>query len=135
MNKTEIAPGIVVYRDVIEGHDSLINDIEDAAKLNAVTWMSASVKSGEEDGVDKTKRDTQTIGIAYSSTPTENLSTPGTAFQSILGMTFFNAFNPIERDYAVTYGINLPWHDSYSVLKYGVGQKFVNHIDDHQDFH
>jgi hypothetical protein len=135
MNKIEIAPGIMIYKDVIDGYESIITDIEDAVLLKSASWSPAGVKSGEQNGVDTTKRDTLTIGIPYSATPQEDLSSPSKAFYSILGGIFFNAFDPVEKDYARTYMIDLPWHDTYGILKYGVGQKFVNHIDDHTDYH
>lgn len=136
MKKTEIAPGIVIYRDVVDGYESLVDDIESAVSLKVVAWEDATVKSGEKhSGVYKETRDTQTIGIPYSKNPEENLSNPRTSFMSILGSTFFNAFDPLEIDYARSYGIDLNWHDSYGILKYGVGQKFTNHIDDHKDYH
>ena len=45
------------------------------------------------------------------------------------------SFDPIEKDYMSTYGIKADWHDQYGILKYGKGQKFTNHIDDHKDYH
>jgi len=42
---------------------------------------------------------------------------------------------PLEINYQNSYGIGCSWHDSYQILKYGVGQKFTNHIDDHPDYH
>jgi len=34
-----------------------------------------------------------------------------------------------------TYGIFSEWHDTYGILKYGKGQQFTNHIDDHPSYH
>lgn len=135
MTKTEIAPGIIIYTDVLSGHEGLVSEIEDAVSLNAAHWVDASVQSGSENGVNKSTRDTQTIGIPYSSNPQEDLSNSHAAFNSSLGLIFFNAFDPIEKDYMRSYGIDAPWHDQYGILKYGAGQKFTNHIDDHQSYH
>jgi predicted 2-oxoglutarate/Fe(II)-dependent dioxygenase YbiX len=33
------------------------------------------------------------------------------------------------------FGCQTTWHDQYGILKYGVGQKFTNHIDDHINHH
>lgn len=135
MNKIEIAPGIILYKDVIKEYQSISKDIEDAVLLGSASWVSAGVKSGDEDGVDKTKRDTLTIGIPYSDNPKEDLSSPYSAFYSNLTKIFFDAFDPIEKDYLNFYGIFFKSHDSYGILKYGKGQKFVNHIDDHPSYH
>lgn len=136
MIKTEIAPGIVVYKDVLDGYESIIGDIEDATTLNGVSWVPASVKAGDENGVDTTKRDTMTISIAYKffeDAQAED-SVVG-SFNAILSKIFYDAFTRYEEDYKGSYGIATDWHDQYAILKYGVGQKFTNHIDDHRDYH
>lgn len=136
MIKTEIAPGIVVYQGVMDNPKQLILDIEESAEINVVQWNQAAVKTSEDQGVYTDTRDTMTIGIPYVANPEIDLSNVYTSFNTIVGHTFFTAFDPIEKDYLSSYGIgNLPWHDTYGILKYGVGQKFTNHIDDHIDFH
>ena len=52
-----------------------------------------------------------------------------------LGLIFLENLIPLEINYQNNYGIDCLWHDSYQILKYGVGQKFTNHIDDHPDYH
>jgi hypothetical protein len=136
MLKTEIAPGIVVYQGVLEDPAQLILDIEDAVEANAVQWNAAAVKTSEHEGVYTDTRDTLTIGVPYMANPQVDLSNISTSFNTILAEIFFNGFDTIEKDYLSTYGVgNLDWHDTYGILKYGVGQKFTNHIDDHPDFH
>lgn len=136
MIKNEIAPGIVVYKDVIEDYSSIIGDIEDATTLNSISWLPAGVKTGEETGVDITKRDTMTIPITYKffENPQAEDSVVG-SFNSILSKIFYDAFTKCEEDYKSMYAIATDWHDQYGILKYGVGQKFTNHIDDHRDYH
>ena len=136
MIKIEIAPGIVVYKNVLEEYSTLISEIEDATVLGAVTWIQAGVKSGEESGVNTDTRDTLTIPVTYKffETPQAEDSVVG-IFNSYLSKLFFDSFTKIEEDYKATYGIATDWHDQYGILKYGVGQKFTNHIDDHRDFH
>jgi predicted 2-oxoglutarate/Fe(II)-dependent dioxygenase YbiX len=34
-----------------------------------------------------------------------------------------------------SFGIYFSNHDDYQILKYGKGQKFTNHIDDHPSYH
>lgn len=134
MDKEELAPGILLYKNVIDGYDSIINDIEDSVSMQAVSWVSAGVKTGDKSGVDKETRDTESIGVPYLRGAAPNLSSPKTAFDSSLSYIFYKFFNPIEKDYMNYFGIDLNAHDSYSILKYGIGQKFINHIDDHPDF-
>lgn len=136
MIKTEIAPGIVVYQSVLENPAELIKDIEDAAASDAVQWSQAAVKTAEDQGVYTDTRDTMTMGVPYVKNPEINLSNVSTAFNTIVGSIFFNGFDPVEKDYMSMFGVgNLDWHDTYGILKYGIGQKFTNHIDDHVDFH
>jgi hypothetical protein len=135
MNKTEIAPGICVYSNVIENSESLISDIEDAVSLSAVTWNGAYVRSDSTDDLDTSKRDTLTIGVSYLDNPEINYDSPNSIFNTSLSKMFFDAFSVIENDYKAYFGVSTDWHDSYGILKYGVGQKFVNHIDDHTAFH
>jgi predicted 2-oxoglutarate/Fe(II)-dependent dioxygenase YbiX len=44
-------------------------------------------------------------------------------------------FKDLELDYKKEYNIGTEWHDSYGILKYGPGQKVVNHIDDNHKYH
>jgi len=135
MDRKELAPGIFVYSGVIDGHSSLVSDIEDAASMNVVSWTPAYVKSESVNEIDTSKRDTMTIGIPYAENPEVDLSNPSSAFHTSLAKIFYDSFNRVEHDYKGIFGIYTTWHDSYGILKYGVGQKFTNHIDDHPDFH
>jgi Rps23 Pro-64 3,4-dihydroxylase Tpa1-like proline 4-hydroxylase len=57
------------------------------------------------------------------------------AFEINLNNLFFEHFTPVEKDYMGSYGVASEWHDVYGILKYGEGQFFTNHIDDHKDYH
>jgi Rps23 Pro-64 3,4-dihydroxylase Tpa1-like proline 4-hydroxylase len=106
-----------------------------------MNWVAAGVKESHEESDDQvinTKaRDTQTIGVLYSG-KTESISSVTNSSESFLlklNNIFFENFDIIEKDYMSSYGIVSRWHDSYGILKYGKGQQFVNHIDDHPDYH
>lgn len=135
MNKEEIAPGIVVYKDVIERYETLIESIEEVVSTKLISWAQASVKADKNIEVETKYRDTQTIVIPYVTNPTEDLSSPEKAFDSSIRIVFFNSFNNVELDYLKSFEVQTQTHDAYSILKYGIGQKFTNHIDDHKDFH
>lgn len=134
MKKFELANGIWVYNDVISNHESLITDIEDSVTSRAVQWHAASVKTYDEPTVDTTSRDTSTIAIPYDPFRETDYSNPTSTFYGELGKIFYSSFNPVERDYMDYYGVNFSTHYSWDILKYGIGQKFTNHIDDHPDY-
>jgi hypothetical protein len=138
MNKQEIAPGIIVYSDVIPNSEHLYKDIEEGIVSAGLAWLGASVKSGaEEDAMENTKiRDTQTLGVPYLGgiQPLEAEEFTK-AFFTIANNIFFEYFDPIEKDYENSFGVVSGWHDTYGILKYGKGQHFLNHIDDHPSYH
>lgn len=132
----EIAPGIVVYKNVYSGDVNLVDFLEEIASDGDTPWLDAYVKSGDTTSLNKNERDTKTIGVPYyvntDSIPESVLDRLKIAKLSKILREFFT---PIERNYSEKYGVWYLDHDTFSVLKYGVGQKFVNHIDDHSDFH
>jgi len=136
MNKEEIAPGIVIYSDVIPDSENLYKDIEEGMASAGFAWNAAAVKESTDPMVNKKTRDTSTFGIPYKGKIEDvAVQSLGDAFLNNLNNLFFENFDPIERDYIETYGIFTEWHDTYGILKYGEGQQFTNHIDDHPTYH
>jgi len=141
IERTEIAPGIMSYQNVIpeEIFKTLVFDIEEGMSSSKIEWGSAQVKSGVGDDIktkiDTESRDTKTVVIPHSDIEKDNYSNLSEAFYTSLSNIFLENLQPLEKDYERFYHIGCSWHDSYSILKYGVGQKFVDHIDDHPDFH
>lgn len=135
MNKKQLAPGIFVYSDVLDNHSTLVSDIEEGAVSAKIDWIQAKIKQGEESKIDTDYRDTSSISISYNDSIVNNFSNLKEAFNSSLSNIFFYGFRLAESDYKLEHGIETTWHDSYTILKYGKGQKFVNHIDDHKDYH
>lgn len=135
MNKKELAPGIVVYSDVIENDIDLVLDIEEGMLSAKREWTPSSIKSNDTVKVDTEYRDTLTSVVPYTDLVIDDFISLDHAFNSTLSNIFLSGFGPAEADYKSQYQLSTTWHDSYSILKYGKGQKFVNHIDDHQDFH
>lgn len=131
MNKKELAPGIFVYSNVLPKEIDFILDVEDSVSVGVVSWMSAGVLEGTVKDV----RDTDSIGVVYFKEVQHELKSPLDAFMKTLSNIFLQYFKPIEDDYCNIYGITMNWHEHYSILKYGIGQKFTNHIDDHEKFH
>jgi hypothetical protein len=138
MIKEEIAPGIIVYSDVIPDSKNLYNDIEEGLASAGLSWNEARVKSGVgEDSMKNPKiRDTQTVGVQYLGGVVELEATNfSDAFFTNLNNIFFQHFDPLEKDYESSFGVVHEWHDMYGILKYGKGQHFLNHIDDHPSYH
>jgi hypothetical protein len=134
MNKEEIAPGIVIYKDVIPNFESLIKDIEDVVDTNLVSWNKASVTSDNGSTINENTRDTSIIGIPYTNHDNIDFTNTFSTFLTTLSSIFYKSFNVLEVDYCNYYNFSTNWHDSYSILKYSIGQKFTNHIDDHKDY-
>jgi hypothetical protein len=136
MLKEEIAPGIVVYSNVIPNSETLYNDIEEGMVSANLKWEDAFVKKSENVSVDTLVRNTKTIGVDYSGKIKDvQVTNMASLFFTNLNNLFFEHFDPIEKDYMSSFGISTDWHDVYGILKYGEGQFFKNHIDDHTDYH
>lgn len=136
MIKEEIAPGIVVYSDVIPNSETLYQDIEEGMLGAKIQWQGASVKEADDVKVNTMTRNTLTIGILYKGQVQDPISASmNEVFDLSLNNIFFQHFDPVEKDYMNSYGVTSDWHDQYGILKYGAGQFFSNHIDDHKDYH
>lgn len=129
----ELAPGIVVYNNVISNSENLYDTIEKRIVLEKLEWSSAKVKEGEENHINKNSRDTSIFGVKYFGK--KIMANTEKDLGIYLNNLFFENFDPIEKDYLSSFGIFSNWHDTYGILKYGKGQKFTNHIDDHPDYH
>lgn len=134
MIKEELAPGIVVYSNVIPDSSNLHNEIEEALLSVGQKWGQAYITGENADTkLNPKSRDTSTFGVPYYGKVLniENGSL-SEIFLSNLNDLFFENFDPIEKDYMSLYGVSTTSHDTYGILKYGKGQKFTNHIDDHE---
>lgn len=135
MKKRMLAPGIVIYSDVIKDANTLVNDIEEGMVSAGIEWSQSSILKNGVTTVDTEYRDTKSIVVRYNDSIVENFSSLSESFYSSLSNMFLEGFGPLEADYRGDYQVDTTWHDQYSVLKYGKGQKFLNHIDDHEKYH
>ena len=139
MIKEELAPGIVVYKDVMENYQDFIRDLEDAMKMNypGLHWKEPMVLRNNQDVVDYTARNLQTFAISYDKSliDSEDYQDPLDAMDTILSKKFYNAFNKFEEDYKKSYWVETSWHEMYSILKYSSGNFFKDHVDDSQKYH
>lgn len=136
MKYFELAPGIFIYQNVIDGHEEIIESIELSISNNVIAWHGSGVKSEYGNSVNKEIRDTDAFGVPYLGKIKKdpNESNDMQFFLDSMSNIFYTGFHKIEEHYKENFGISTTWHDTYGVLKYGVGQKFINHIDDHTDF-
>jgi len=135
MEKRQLAPGIVVYSEVLENYDTLIADIEEGLINSGIAWGQSSIQKEDKVQVDTDYRDTMVISVGYNDFIKEDFMNFQDAFNSSLCNMFLTGFGPLELDYKKEHNLDTNFHEEYSLLKYGKGQKFVNHIDDHKDHH
>ena len=133
MIKNELAPGIVVYSNVLDQTTPLHIQLETAMKSVGIPWEDAYVQSEGQSKVDKTSRDTLTFVLRYSDTPLDKFDTPKQSFFSSLSNLLLQKFMPVEDDYKRMFATDSQTHEPYAFLKYGVGQNFINHVDDYQN--
>jgi hypothetical protein len=135
MEYEELATGIYVFKNVFnaEIHSQLITKIEAGTAPDVAPWQSASVRSGSSKEVNRTIRDNESTSIPYLY-KSLNLNNKREKFFSDMSTIFYEGFNKVEKEYMGIFGVLFNEHDSYNILKYGVGQKFINHVDDHPDY-
>ncbi len=66
MIKEEIAPGIMVYSNVIANSENLVSDLEEGMKSIGLPWAKAYVKSGDEIKIEESTRSTETSSEAIA---------------------------------------------------------------------
>lgn len=134
INKKELAPGIVVYSDVIE--DKILpKDIEEGMLSAKIKWDQAKVTDNNGIDVDTKIRDAMAIYVPYKDQTVPDFLTIKDAFYSSLSNAFLDSFSKLEKDYMEEYCFKTVSHDEYGILKYGLGQHVTNHIDDDQINH
>ncbi len=123
-----LAPGIFLYKNVVNTSVDLLSQLKDAENRKLVSWAPSSVE-GDFDGIYKNIRDTEEIEIPYISSPgdvgAENLS----SFELDISTIFLHSFNGPENHYRKEFDLSFNNHEQYRILKYGPGQKFTDHVD------
>ena len=135
MIKKEIAPGIVIYENILNNSSEIIEELELIVSHNTLTWQQTSVKVDNKVSVDPKYRDTSFIFVNYLKSIKQSPETPADFAKSMLSEYFYNAFTECELDYSREYRFVQSEHDGYSVLKYSEGQQFKDHIDDAAALH
>ena len=135
MNVPFIAPGIALFENVLPEGERYMDDIEASVARNILSWVPAKVASSEDPAENKYVRDTYSLSAPMpprdSAAPDIDKTPPRLLLEYGLGCEFRDAFHEPLTAYLGHYGLDIRNYDSYQILKYGVGQKFDRHIDDH----
>ena len=127
---TELAPCIKLYENVYPGSDLLINRIEETIKTTDLDWYAATVNGAKGPTVDVRVRDVRMINIPiFESEPDKTDAPLAHIYYSIYNEITPNIF-PIIEEYKKEYLVDAPTPTGLQILKYGVDQHFVDHIDD-----
>ena len=95
--KNEVAPGIVIYDNVINGFGDLRSEIEEGMRAANVEWKDAYIKNSSGVAIDKEIRDVQTITIEKKET---GVGHPVIEFfYNNLFTLFEDNFSIVENDY------------------------------------
>jgi Rps23 Pro-64 3,4-dihydroxylase Tpa1-like proline 4-hydroxylase len=113
MVSNELALGIRLYKNInLPCRDQILS-------LDFSNATSESIMSNSESRIDYSSRITLSIDIPYTNNN-----------QNEFTDIFRETFDPVEKDYMSYFGISLKSHNPYKILKYEVGGKFENHMDD-----
>lgn len=137
LNKLEVVPGITIYNNVLDDPKQFISDVEGLVEINNLQWVAATASDdlaypGETKLVPKI-RDVSSMSLPSLDRHPElrDQNTPGVLLSSYLDEFLL----PCVRDYQSEYR-SLAWgsNEGWQILKYGVGQHFVNHVDDSKNY-
>ena len=131
MKKQELAPGIVLYDDIFINSFDYIQQIEESK----IEWQNAFVVTKEnpteKDAIPEYDTNIRNTSIIELPHPMLNIINPENKLLTKLGKDFHSSIQPALVDYVNTYTAAFYAFNNPQILKYTVGQKFENHIDDH----
>jgi len=119
----ELAPGIVIFKNIFSDSMDYIKKIEDSG----ISWNSAEVLVNEKDikSEKNTKqRDTDLIMLPHHESYKNNILYEFTK-------QFHSNLRPCLDEYINTYGAKIERFENPQLLRYGKDQMFNSHIDDH----
>jgi hypothetical protein len=134
----ELAPGIIVYSNVLENSETFIPEFEEAMNsgLDGLNWHDPYILKEGKSTVDHNIRSLQAYGIPYEQSKfiNEDPRSPMEAFHNNVGTRIYSALHPLEEHYKSIFGIETVFHDMYNILRYGKGHFFHDHQDDNQTY-
>lgn len=137
LDKTQLAPGIVSYKNVIPDPKGFIDDLEGLVSINALSWSDAtqSNSSGGESMVSKDIRRCSVISIPpFDKVEFEDQKNDRNPYY-LLHQHINELLLPAMNDYKNEYGA-LQWDllEGWQILKYESDNFFVNHFDDSKNY-
>lgn len=128
-NKKELAPGIMVYSDVMQNHTQLIPAIEHFMTLEnpEIKWTNSYVYKDGKEMIDE-NRTSKTYFVPYIQEQKE-LTSQKYLLDKYVRDTINGFADKIEKDYQSYYNVVVPEHRGYSILKYYENSQFHDHID------
>ena len=117
-NKKELAPGIMVYSDVMQNHTQLIPAIEHFMTLEnpEIKWTNSYVYKDGKEMIDE-NRTSKTYFVPYIQEQKE-LTSQKYLLDKYVRDTINGFADKIEKDYQSYYNVVVPEHRGYSILKY-----------------
>ena len=122
----ELAPGVVVFENVFSNSLDYIKRIQE----ENISWRPAEVLVNQDEyqsGTDTKARDTDFIML-----PHHEAEDTGTLAE--FTKEFHNNLKPCLDQYMATYFAKIEKFENPQLLRYGKGQQFHDHIDDHPFF-
>jgi hypothetical protein len=123
MNKTELAPGIMVFDDVFINSFEYVKEIESQVGI----WKTATLLSTDHKGSSINNfqiRNTDIIPLPHHQKIDSGILID-------FSKTFYNEIQQSLNTYLEYYNAAIENFQPPQLLRYGVGQSFSNHIDDH----
>lgn len=124
----ELAPGIVIFDNVFLNAKKHIRKIEDSN----ISWRPAEVLADQEKNISETNynaRDTDLIML-----PIPNSFSESDPVLAEFTEEFYAEIDPFLQEYFKHYHANINSKEQPQLLRYGKGQQFHDHIDDHPFF-
>lgn len=120
INKEELAPGIVVYKDVIPGHHQLIPYIEQIVSAGMASWDTVEILGNR----------VKAMSFPY---PAEfkDPNDFSVSFEERISLVAAGFLGFIEKDFINTKSLPHKAHDQFALIKYGEGIAFPqNELND-----
>lgn len=136
ITRRDLAPGIVVYGNVMPNVQTFVPELEEAISSGVVKWGDPYITQNNKDVVNRDIRDLQVLGIEYEQSKTlkDVHVSPKDAFDNILGNRIYTALDFPIKHYIRDHSVEWSFHDIYNVMKYSKGHFFKNHVDDSLKF-
>ena len=139
-NTTELAPGILLYKDIAKDFDKissaiLSNDLLWSAGLIASNRDPKEAVSNAEPKINTEIRNCLSIAMPYDRQEIQNLANKSPNDKNYKqSLVVYDLIKPMfdnaEFDYLDRFNINyMSWHSRLEILKYKEGHFFDNHID------